>query len=561
MTIRLASSSHSAPGALAVPSALAGPSPLSMPGGAGRGGVRLRHADPRGVGEAAADAAPAQATAGREAAAPAVRATPEEKARRWFVFYVICVFWMIFAEGVLRKWVAPQYSNFIFFIRDPFLLLAYLQAVRAGQAGMSHPLMLSGMILGFFSLPLLALTVLMAGDPIRAVVGVYGWRAYFLYIPLPFLMMALFRREDAARLLRHVCLAIMISAPLVVAQFRSPANSIINAGIAEEESLQFRAFALTGDKIRPSGLFTSSAGQGTFVAATFGIVLGLFLYGPRQRPIGRLFMYGAGAAVLAALAFGGQRGVWILAILTLATAAFLALLTGSAAMRFKAITIPAIFAVGGIFLLPVLFPDAIEAMLKRVQEASASESTDGSVGSAIWNRQMGNMLDFLRVAPNTPFQGNGLGVGTNARRLIGDPPDLQGVYAESEWSRHFVDLGLLLGPLYIVFRLFLVGYLINMAWAAVRRGEHLPFVMLGFLLPTTLNGQITGHGSVSGIAWVVLGLALTLCQLSRSQPPGGAAVAPPSASPAGLPRARQPSGRAPLAIGGAVAHLASTARR
>jgi len=453
------------------------------------------------------------------ASAPAARATPQEKARRWFVFYVICVFWMIFAEGVLRKWVAPQYSNFIFFIRDPFLLMAYLHAVRAGQAGMSHPLMLSGLTLGFLSLPLLALTVLMAGDPIRAVVGVYGWRAYFLYIPLPFLMMALFRQEDLARLLRHVCLAIMITAPLVVAQFRSPGGSIINAGIADDEDLQFKAFALTGDKIRPSGLFTSSAGQATFVGAVFGVVLGLFLYSPRQRPIGRLYVYGAGAAVLAAVAVSGSRGLFILVVLTLASAALLALLTGSAAMRFKAVTIPGLFAACGIFLFPILFPDAVEAMLQRVKEANSAESTDGSTLSALRNRQMGNMLDFLRML-DAPFQGYGLGVGTNARRLIGDPPDLQGVYVESEWSRHFADLGLLLGPLYIVFRIFLTAYLVRMAWAAARRGEHLPFVMLGFLLLTTLNGQVTGHGSVSGITWVMLGLALTASQLAQSAPPG-----------------------------------------
>jgi hypothetical protein len=331
--------------------------------------------------------------------------------------------------------------------------------------------------------------------------------------------MALFRREDAARLLRHVCIAIMVTAPLVVTQFRSPAGSVINAGIAEDEDLQFRAFALTGDKIRPSGLFTSSAGQVTFVASVVGVVLGLFLYGPRQRPIGRLFMYGAGAAVLAAVAVSGSRGLWILVILTLASAAFLALLAGSAAMRFKAITIPALFTACGIILFPILFPDAIEAMLQRVKEANAAESTDGSTGSAIWNRQMGNMFDFLRVAPRTPFQGNGLGVGTNARRIIGDPPDLKGVYAESEWSRHFVDLGLLLGPLYIVFRLFLVGYLVGMAWTAARRGEHIPFVMLGFLFPAVLNGQVTGHGSVSGIVWVMLGLALTLSHLALTRPP------------------------------------------
>src|SRR5262245_66481114 len=59
-------------------------------------------------------------------------ARSRERARRRVVGLVLLVYLLLIFEGSLRKWLLPQLSLYIFFIRDPFVLIAYLLAFRHG---------------------------------------------------------------------------------------------------------------------------------------------------------------------------------------------------------------------------------------------------------------------------------------------------------------------------------------------------------------------------------------------------------------------------------------------
>ena len=57
----------------------------------------------------------------------------ERPAHRKIETLVLVIFWLLLMEGAIRKWVAPQYAQYLFFVRDPFLLLVYRRDMGGGQ--------------------------------------------------------------------------------------------------------------------------------------------------------------------------------------------------------------------------------------------------------------------------------------------------------------------------------------------------------------------------------------------------------------------------------------------
>jgi hypothetical protein len=117
--------------------------------------------------------------------------------------------------------------------------------------------------------------------------------------------------------------------------------------------------------------------------------------------------------------------------------------------------------------------------------------------------------------PHVPLTGFGIGYAGNAASILGLRLP---VYAEDDWSRHVVDLGPVLGLLYIIYRIAVVAWLGYVATRGVRRtGYALPLVLFGFAGTILLSGQITGHGSILGFGWLFAGFLLAA---SRLEPQG-----------------------------------------
>jgi hypothetical protein len=56
-------------------------------------------------------------------------------------------------------------------------------------------------------------------------------------------------------------------------------------------------------------------------------------------------------------------------------------------------------------------------------------------------------------------------------------------------------------------------------WMAVRATRvsrsPLPLALFGYVGILLLNGQITGHGTVGGFAWLFLGLCMASCRIAK----------------------------------------------
>lgn len=455
----------------------------------------------------------------RQAVPQPVAATAGRPANRSIENLVIALFWLLLLEGVLRKWVAPQFAQYLFFIRDPVVLLLYWQAWRANAFRDSGLLLQVGLVFAFAAVFLAFVQSIAFGNPRMFAVAVYGWRQYFLYLPLPFAMAATLNQDSLYRFARHVFVAVLLVAPLVVIQSVSPPSAVINRGIAEDEALQFQSFAFTGGGIRPSGPFTSTVGVKELIPATFALLLAVWLMPRTERKIGSTLLLLAAGATATCLAVSGSRAAF-LHLFIVALAAFLVgMVSRLPSVRLRAIGMPVALLTAGAVLYPLVFPDALAAMLQRVAEANAAETRVSSLG--IFGRAFADAFGFAGYLQNTPLAGFGLGMGGNGRAYLGtqDAALLARVYAESDWSRHIVDLGVVVGLLFIVFRIAFTGSVFLQSLRASRlSGNPFPLMLFGYVGIGLFYGQLTGHGTVGGFLWLFLGLCMASCRDVERRP-------------------------------------------
>jgi hypothetical protein len=96
---------------------------------------------------------------------------------------------------------------------------------------------------------------------------------------------------------------------------------------------------------------------------------------------------------------------------------------------------------------------------------------------------------------------------------------------ESDWARNVLELGPVLGLLYIGLRIALVIALTRGAVIATRTASNpMPLLLLGFCVVLLLGGQITGQGSVHGFGWLHAGFCMAANRVYGVQTSGNAGI-------------------------------------
>ena len=442
-----------------------------------------------------------------------------EAARQRLVGVILLIYLLAIFEGSLRKYVAPQFGQYIFFIRDPFLIYAYVLATRHALWPSNNPFLQLSVVMCFGGVLLLAMQFASGGhsDP-RLVLGIHGWRSYFFYAPLAFLVGAQFRAADLARFAKITLLLALPIALLVGLQFFSPMSSPINVGIADEKELQFQGMGLDAKHIRPTGPFTSTAGLQQFVVTACGFLLALLLIPPSQRPLRLVTLMASAAAVLSCVALSGSRGTLLQCVLTGLFAMAVGFVGRGTALKARAIALPAALGALAVTLYPIVFPTGFAAFMNRWNSASVNEA---HIEGGVLGRTLYGLIDFVRLLEGTPMLGYGLGYGSNASIQMRATVDgvRPGEFVETDFARHMVDLGPLLGLMYIAFRVALLIWLMRLVFNTTRRvSDPLPMLLFGYAGYNLLAGQITGNGSINVYGWLFVGLCIAACNAALKRP-------------------------------------------
>lgn len=457
-----------------------------------------------------------------------------EKNRRTIVAMVLLMFWLLVFEGSLRKWAAPQFSSYLYFVRDPFVIVTYILALRAGVFAAPPPLLVAGLCIAAIG-GALSLANLAAGDSQYTVVlAAYGFRNYFLYLPLPFVIARCFRLRDIGMLATSSILALVIAAPIAVLQFESDPTSVLNVGRATDAEFQFQNLASGFGKVRPAGTFTSVVGMSHLIVSTVGLLLWAWSSNRRPRPVNPWMVRLGLAAVAVALAVSGSRTSFVHAALVVAVCMAMAPFLPGMGTKFRTFALPAVAVVLFAILYPVLFPEAAQTFFARWQDAAQSEGARFQLG---WfGRVLHSYYDFFRLFGQMPLGGYGIGMAGNGATNSGVMFEGRSVLhlAEEDWSRHVVELGPPMALVMIVFRLcFGIWLGAQAVRATLRSGELLPVAMYVYCAVALIQGQITGHGLVNGFGWLYVGVCMAACAAVAESIP--AAPAPEAADSASAP--------------------------
>ncbi len=479
------------------------------------------------------------------AAAPlaAPRSPARELARRRLVRLVFVVYLLAIFEGALRKYMLPDFGQYIYFIRDPIVAWAYVIATRWQmwpRGEVFWRITQGAAVLGV----VLLMLQMVFGPPsdLRLLLGVYGWRAYFFYPPLAFLVGAQFERNDLKRLARLTLLLAVPISLLVAVQFFSPPGASVNVGTAEDKLLQFTNLVVDSAHVRPAGPFSSNVGQQQFDTTAFAMLLALVIMPASRRRIGLPTLLAGGGAVLTSVALSGSRGTILQTAMILLFALPIALLSRGGITRTRAMLIPLALGICAVTLYPVVFPESFAAFALRWTTAQHDESDVGGV----FGRALLGLVDFVRLTDVVPPLGFGLGFGGNAAVLLKATIDgvEPGVYAETDYARHMVDLGFVCGIGYMLFRFAIVAWLLQRVLRATKRSDDpLPMMLFAYAGYVILYGQITGNGSFNVYGWLFAGLCIAACRVASAPVPSVPAL--PRRVPARLLAQRR--GRAPPA--------------
>jgi hypothetical protein len=451
-----------------------------------------------------------------------------ERDRRLIVRLVLCAFWLLIFEGALRKWVAPQFSQYLYFVRDPLTLCIYYVAGRAGVFRAPSAFLPVGLVIAALG-ALLALVHVVGGGQYTPLLAAYGVRNYFFYIPLAFVIGRCFGPDDVVLLGKQCLIAMLIAAPIAVLQFNAAGDSALNVGRATEKSLQFDNLVSAGTRVRPAGTFTSVVGMSQLIVCCVAWLMWAWTTPQARQALGRWLVILATVATAAALAVSGSRTSFVHSVLVVGVGVALGPLLPGASAKVRSIAIPAVLVVAFAALFPVLMPEAFEAFTYRWTTAATAEADLGLIGRALHG-----YYDFFRLFGDIPVLGYGVGMAGNAATMsdvtIGGVNVLR--VAEEDWSRHVVELGPPLALLFIMYRASLGASLgIQSLRTALRTGNSLPVLLYAFVAVALIHGQITGHGLVNGFGWLFTGVCLAAVRSAVVHP---AASIAPDAQPAAV---------------------------
>src|ERR1041385_610709 len=230
---------------------------------------------------------------------------------RWGIYGALAL--AVF-EGAIRKWLLPQASQVIYFAKD-FLLLGAYAGYFIGESRKQLFRFPSGLTILLLCAAAGTFLESFNSDTGSLVAGLFGWKAYVMYMPLCFMVPALFRtREELEVFLRYYLLLTLPVCLLGAAQFAAPPDSPLNVyapGISGASEASDVATFGEDSFVRVTGTFSYISGYGVYLLVVLGLMVPVLAWSRKKgwallfsvtlvSVIGNVMMTGSRATALGA---------------------------------------------------------------------------------------------------------------------------------------------------------------------------------------------------------------------------------------------------------------------
>jgi hypothetical protein len=417
------------------------------------------------------------------------------------------VFVLLVFEGALRKWAFPSAQAQLYLVKDAILLAVYLGFVldgRRNQPALRGAASIRIVLLLAFAFG--CIEVLNPNSP-SILVGLVGLKAYFLYVPIAFILPYAFKsREHLFHMIwRYLVLAIPVALFGFIQVAVGP-DSFLNTYVSYSEAplgpTQFGHENIP----RTAGTFSYISGYAAFLTFVAFLAIGYNLANGWRIKNNIVPILALSLVVGAMFTTGSRAPVYTL----IATSPVILLLAASGRL------LPTRTAVRLCLLLPIvafvalnLSSRAVDAFTQRANEAS-----DNTAYRLLW--PVDQTIWVLSEGPAL-----GMGIGTthpSASTIVGiqEAPWLGDLFTEGELPQVTVELGLIGLILIYLPRFLIIG--LALRWALSFKAPA--YRALGIVLTTHVTvaivGQIVFNTTAGLYYWGAVGLLFAMRRFEQS---------------------------------------------
>jgi len=438
---------------------------------------------------------------------------------------------LVILEGALRKWVFPGAQDVVYFAKDLLFLGAYagwLTGRGRRQLPRMAPLKAALLLAAIYGL----IEIFNSRLP-TPLVGIFGFKAYFWYAPLLFVLPEVFPDDRAlARFLKRYALTAIPVGLLAVAQFFAPASSPLNTYARAAEDIAYVSTFGSSAFVRVTATFSYITGYSSYLFAVTIVLLGI-LATTQWRYRRNLAVYAALAMTMLGILLTGSRGPLVLLAAAFPFYWWLAV----ARERGAGATSSRLVLALGLVVLFISYTasDAVDAYLGRAAGGAADMSS----------RLASPFLEPFRTLPVSGLFGYGIGAThQTAAAVVKDQVPyswLNGLQLEGEPGRIMLEMGLPGFLLFYFIRVYLTLFALRQA-RVLRTLFHRSMATASFLFfLAQLPGSIVFDVTTDVYHWFFAGLLVTVTVLDRAAVPATRpATAPAPGLSAGTP-ARLPA--------------------
>lgn len=401
---------------------------------------------------------------------------------------------LVLFEGALRKWLLPSMATPLLVVRDPVAIYILISARLKGYFSF-NPYVFWSVLIAVLGV----VTAVIIGHG-NIWVALFGARVFLLHFPLMFTIGKVFSIEDVIKFGKVILWISIPALLLIIIQFYSPQSAWVNRGVGDD--INGAGFSGALGYFRPPGLFSFTSGNSLFFGLTAAYI---FYFWFNTHLINKVVLIAATVCQVTAIPFSISRTLFFETIVSIAFMVYASRNHGRYIARFVVVLFISFTALSFLSTKP-FFITATEVFNTRFSEANENE---GGLQGVLLDRFLGGLVSAIQYAPEAPFFGYGIGMGTNAGSAI-----LTGkatfLIAEGEWGRIVGEMGLLMGFILIVIRIILSASLVKNSLIALRVGNALPWMLLSFGFIQILQGQ---WGPPTNLGFTILAGGLIMASL------------------------------------------------
>ncbi len=412
---------------------------------------------------------------------------------------------LLILEGAIRKWIFPGAQDIVYFGKDLLLMGIYAGFLTRERSGLRPPQLQSlFMLLGGGAL--LGLMQIFNPHLPSLLVGVLGFKAYFFYAPLFWVLPASFSSDaELTRFLRWYGMIAIPVGLLAAAQFVAPSSSALNTYARAGGDVSDITTFGSSSRVRVTATFAYITGYTSYLFANVSLLLAL-LGAERWKMRRNLWLFSALGLTLLGMMMSGSRGPIAILIVLMPIYGWLAIARERGGGATTGRLVVGVLFVGGV--AAYFGADAITAWRDR-----ASGSTDAG------ERILAPFISPVAVLDRAGFAGYGIGATHQMAMAVvksSRPFEwLEGPNVEVESGRVMLEVGPIGFLLTYLIRVVLVAFALRQVFI-LRTLFHRSVAVGCFLF---FLAQITGtviFEVTSGLYyWFFAGLLATVVALDR----------------------------------------------